>query len=633
MKIDSLTLLGSRKNYSVRFKSGFNLISGPTSTGKTSILEMIDYVLGAKKHKDYIEIRSSCSSAQLVLWLGDHKYRITRELFNFHTPVIVEEWDEEKKKFLFYNRYEIDIPSNPKSLSAFLLEKLGMADITIKGQNLSFRDLYKYCYLKQTEIDNENIMRESDWVHNIKRKATFEIIFNVYDELLEEYKRTLENRKKEIEELSIRLSGIEEFLKNVEIGTLIECNNVQNKLRKELKETEEKLDKLKKSKGNMTPEAIGLREEIENCRNTINHLKSRKNDQTQYINKLKLLYNQYSSEIEKKELAIQGYLTFNKYEFVLCPNCLQPLTQKADATTCCLCGSEKTNDAGEVLIEKKEIQLLKRKRSELEKFITLQDKDVDGLLHDISDLNAHFSEMEMELAHLSKGYLDPVLEKIEYFNYELGRKNRELAELEKDEKMFEELDRLRSIFKEKEKVISSLKDTIKKLSENAVNKEELIQTLSETFEQILKDFQYPDLTNAFIDDKNYLPYVRGRKYSELGSLGGVTLITIAYYVSILLVGASNLYHHPNLLIIDSPRKNLGAQTTKEVESEFRDERIFNAIMQCLMKTAEDNKDNIQVIVVNNGCPEFIPKECVVAEFDSDQKDNLPKGLIDDAVNQ
>ena len=38
IKLDSLTLIGTRKNYSVQFKDGFNLISGPTSTGKTSIL-------------------------------------------------------------------------------------------------------------------------------------------------------------------------------------------------------------------------------------------------------------------------------------------------------------------------------------------------------------------------------------------------------------------------------------------------------------------------------------------------------------------------------------------------------------------------------------------------------------------
>ena len=71
IKLDSLTLIGTRKNYSVQFKDGFNLISGPTSTGKTSILEMVDYALGAKSHKSYIEIGNSCSQVELVLYIGD----------------------------------------------------------------------------------------------------------------------------------------------------------------------------------------------------------------------------------------------------------------------------------------------------------------------------------------------------------------------------------------------------------------------------------------------------------------------------------------------------------------------------------------------------------------------------------
>lgn len=179
IKLESLTLIGIRKNYSVQFKDGFNLISGPTSTGKTSILEMIDYALGSKSHKSYIEIGNSCSQVELVLYIGKEKYLIRRQLFNFTAPVIVEDWNEEKKKFLFYNRFEIDTPSNPKSLSAFLIEKAGFANISIAGQTFSFRDLFKYCYIKQTEIDNEDILGEKSWEKNFKRKATFEIIYNI----------------------------------------------------------------------------------------------------------------------------------------------------------------------------------------------------------------------------------------------------------------------------------------------------------------------------------------------------------------------------------------------------------------------------------------------------------------------
>lgn len=117
------------------------------------------------------------------------------------------------------------------------------------------------------------------------------------------------------------------------------------------------------------------------------------------------------------------------------------------------------------------------------------------------------------------------------------------------------------------------------------------------------------------------------------SLAGVSLITMAYYLTILCVGASENYHHPNLLIVDSPRKNLGAQNARnEEDEEFKDEKIFNSTIRYLYDTAENRKNEIQLIVVNNGYPEFIPKECIVAEFDADEQHGLPRGLIDDAPN-
>ena len=209
LKIESLVLVGTRKNYTVNFHDGFNLISGHTSTGKTSILEMINYALGAQSHKSYIEIGNSCSHVELIIVIGDEKFKIRRELFNFKAPVVIEDWREDKNKYLFYNRYEIDVPSNPKSLCAFLTEKLGLANISISGQTFSFRDLFKYCYIKQTEIDNEDILGEKNWTKDFKRKATFEIIFNVYDNALEEFKRALEERRQEAHDLALQITGIQ----------------------------------------------------------------------------------------------------------------------------------------------------------------------------------------------------------------------------------------------------------------------------------------------------------------------------------------------------------------------------------------------------------------------------------------
>lgn len=630
LKIESLVLIGTRKNYTVNFHDGFNLISGHTSTGKTSILEMIDYALGAKSHKSYIEIGNSCSHVELIIIIGDEKFRIRRELFNFKAPVVVEDWREEKEKYLFFNRYEIDVPSNPKSLSAFLIEKLGLANITISGQAFSFRDIFKYCYIKQTEIDNEDILEEKNWTKDFKRRATFEIIFNIYDNSLEEYKRALEERKQEAHDLALQIMGIQDFLKTVDIVDSEACKELVKSIQKEVAELSARLSEIKKGKGNMSSEAIALRRQIDEIKSKLADLDEKHRDQQQYLKKLRLLYNQYLSEVDKKELAIQGYLTFNQYEFLFCPNCLRPIARSENAEVCCLCGSEKSDDTAETLILKSEIAVLKRKANELLKFIEVEDGKYDAIIHETHELRSALSEAEIELHHLSQGYLDPLMEQIEYINYEIGLKNRRLFELEKNSKMFQEVDRLSEVFKKKENSIELLKSNIKALSANAVDKQALIEQLSSTLHDILEAFEYPKLSTAYIDDKRYLPFVRGKKYDDIGSLAGVTLITMAYYMTLLIVGSAGEYNHPNLLIIDSPRKNLGAQNTGDDDEEFKDEKIFNSTIRYLYNTAEIRKADIQMIVVNNGYPDFLPRECIVAEFDADERHNLQKGLIDDA---
>ena len=78
----------------------------------------------------------------------------------------------------------------------------------------------------------------------------------------------------------------------------------------------------------------------------------------------------------------------------------------------------------------------------------------------------------MELQQLSKDYINPYIEQIEYLNYEIGKKNRLLLELQKNLRMFEEVDRYRQLIVDKEATIQQLKDSIKNLTKNSVSKDE-----------------------------------------------------------------------------------------------------------------------------------------------------------------
>jgi len=632
LKLVRLTLIGSRKNYAVSFKDGLNFITGPTTTGKTSILEMIDYALGAKEHKDYIEIGSSCSDVELEFFIGDERFRLKRNLTDVKAAVIIEDWDEEKLSYRFLNRLEIDMPSNPRSLSAFLVEKIGLADIIIMNQQLSFRDVFKYSYLKQTEIDNEDIMRESDWVKNNKRKAVFELVFKVYDELLEQYKSTLKKRTNEKKELEISVQSVRDFLNAINVDSEQEIARRALELSAEQERLRNNLSKLKQGNKGEEPDASrALQQRISDLREKAKCARENVTEQGEYLNKLRLLYNQYSSEIHKKQLAIDGYFAFNQFEYVSCPNCLKPLHIEREATDVCfLCGCEKTTEQDELLILRKELATIKRKANELLKFIEVQESKRQGFIHAASECERSLAEAEQELNHVMADYVNPHIEQIEILNYEIGRNNRQQHELAQSVKAMEELERLEKILRDKEAAILSVKNTISGLEDNNFDKMAILANLSTAFTAVLQAFQYPKLSNSYIDTNSYLPYVRGQKYKTLGSLAGVSLITMAYYLSILIEGMDDKYCHLNLLMIDSPRKNLGAKAKQGDEEEFKDERILNNILRWMIEFCNKNAERVQLVVVNNGYPDFFPKDAIVAEFDDEGRYDLPVGLIDDA---
>lgn len=622
--IHKLRLRGARKDYEISFKKGLNYISGPTSTGKTSILEMINYALGAERHKSYIEIGETCTDVELEMEILGEKYRIIRKLFEFTLPVKVELWDEETEEYKYFDSLDIDSPSNQNSLSAFLIRKIGLGNVKVANQHLSFRDIFKYSYLKQTDIDTEDLMGEKSWISNNKRRNTFEIIFNVYDEMVASLKASLKEKTQERDDFKLQLEGVSQFIDATDIGNISGYRKRRNEVEENLVGLKDKLSLVKMNSAEENDATKELRNRIIKTKNEIRLLAEEKADQDEYITKLCLLLNQYKVDIDKSKMLLVGVPEINKYEFLVCPNCLKPLKEH-DGIHCTLCNSDMSKDVSDLLQVKKELSLLRRRHTELEKHIAVEREKSNKLEKRIDEKRNRLSEDVAELAHLQEGYVNPYIEQIEFLNFEIGKCNRQLQEIDTSLHMLEEYERLRKLMKSKEDDLSSIRKNINNLLAEQNDKAEVIKELTRVFNDYLKDFHFPKLDYGYIEEKTYLPYVRGRKYNDLGSLGGVTLIVIAYYLSIAKMTLdSDKFYHLNLLMIDSPRKNLGANATQE---EFRDEEIFNAIIRTFIQIDKECGDNIQLIVVNNGYPEFLPKDDLVVEFEPKER----IGLIDDAT--
>lgn len=620
--IEVFRLVGFNKNYEIKFKKGLNFISGPTSTGKSTILELIDYALGSDSHKSYIEVHQKCKDVEVELTLNGTLFKIRRKLFNFNLPIAVEIFDAEKNTFVHNGVYFQDSNEGQMTLSDFLLSKIGLEGVIVTNQKFSFRDLFKYSYLKQTKIDNEDIYdAENNYVLDYKRKATFEIIFDIYDKLINDLKAQLKEKKDELSNDKTKYNGISEFLKNAGVNDFSESEKVKHKINQEISGLKDRLSIIKNKSfedidNSLVKELNGV---IANEKLTILKLEKQSNEQKDYIDKLILLSNQYDKEIEKIDAAIMGINLINKYDYLYCPNCLKPFSKHTN-TDCQICGNTMDEVVENIAILRAERIRNVKKRNEIDKHIKEQERKKEIIENEIKNLSQTLSKNNRILSELTEQFINPYMEEIGLINLKIGEHYKELDELDKNLDFIKELNRLTLLLVQKQKEVDSLDAKIK-TKKSSTDKDEVLIGLSSIFSNILKSFRFPKLSDSFINTKNYLPYVRGKKYNDIGSLGAVTLITMAYYLSILLESKSEDSNHLNLLMIDTPRKNLGSSSK---EKDFQDDEIYHAVIRYLIQVCEDDND-LQLIVVNNGYPDFLPDDNLVLEFSSDGK----VGLIDD----
>src|SRR5690242_18604777 len=86
IRIHSLRLRGTARNYDVKFDreqphEDLAIVAGAGRTGKTSVLEFIDYCLGDRQHPTHAEFEEHVVAAMLEVSLNGRRHVIVRRLF------------------------------------------------------------------------------------------------------------------------------------------------------------------------------------------------------------------------------------------------------------------------------------------------------------------------------------------------------------------------------------------------------------------------------------------------------------------------------------------------------------------------------------------------------------------------
>lgn len=650
--INELIVVGHEKNYRVKFFKGVNIIYGDSATGKSSILNLIDYLLGSKKFDLYPEIEASGKYAALDVELNGTRYTIKRDIFKPNQPIEVYPCNFDSVDNHACKKY---LPSFAKSsahgeldfYSDFLLDSLDLPKIKLKESptkdnsklvRLSFRDIFKFCYVDQDTLGNKSFLKPDNYVVQTKNKEVFKYIFNALDNNLSTLEGFLSDRIRERKTIENKFNMVAEFLRESEFETLSTLDDGVTKIDQKIIEVETALTELNKS--NISDNEIYkiIKSELESISLERKNLFQKSQDIKLKIEKFTRLKNDYVNDINKFKASISARNTIGAIneEVELCPICDNTLDVSIVKERFTIDEKDKISH---------EINLLKRRIRDTESIVSQARQELDNTNSELKKLDDVESEALRLQEKNTKELTSPYLAERDMYTLQLGELKQKRKDIVNRLKVRNQHKHLSTNIKSLEIRIGKLQEEIDNLKKTAPSMVDVLSDLGDYLDNYLKFVKIKSPRDISFDPVSFSAKVRGIEYSNLTSGGLRTIVSIGYLCSLLEASLESNINYPSFLMIDTVGKYLGKtkeqnyaiSSDEKVEDEIEavsDPMKYKNIYEFIIGLTEkfENRDKVsQVILVDNDVPDHIVSDLsgfIVAQYSSERANGLPVGFID-----
>jgi len=650
ININRLILVGHRKNYTTTFFPGVNIIYGDSDTGKSSILEFVNYLLGSGEIELADEVSSSVRYAVLDITINGSTFTVKRDIFKPKDrievyPCIFEECSSYYPKKFASSYSDTNAPDG--FYSDFLLDALNFPKVKIKVspsqavselKRLSFRSLFKFAYLNQDEVGGKSFLDLGNWVQATSNREVFKYIFNVLDSSITELQAEISEKYKESNRIKNKYDAVSEFLRETD-------HESPESLDAEIDQIDGQLELL------MTELAV-INKSMVSDSDTYRELKA-------YLNELALLEKSAALKIKSTSDQIDQYVRLrNDYENDIqkinsiktsasrlgeasitqapCPVCDNVVSIEDQTSSYQLNSDAMLSD---------ELKSLSKRKSNLNVLISDLQEQQRTLLKDQSVFKSDILKARDLIDTEAREMITPFLTQRDTFVQEIAKHQQIRKKLADDLKIRNQQEKIYKSYELLKASITSLEEQLEKLKQNAPDLDGILSVLGDHLNAYLKSVKIKNRTNIGIRKSTLAPVVRDRDYYKITSGGLRTITSIGYMLSLLEYSIDHDINHPRFLMLDTVGKYLGKTTKAKyaqetVASEDSQEGIsdpekYQNIYESILATA-NRADELgvpcQVILVDNDVPDsFVSRfrAYIVANFSSTQNNGLPSGLIDD----
>lgn len=568
----------------VTFGPGLNVLYGASNTGKSFIVETIDFMLGGKPPLRDIPERVGYDLVLLGIdTFGGEAFTLWRSMdgggFRLYEGIHQVPPVSDVPHKLLDDQHSERSDSN---LSSFLLDLCGLGGKRVRRNSrnetnsLSFRNIARLMIVNETEITQQNSpLFDGNPIANTPNLATFKLLLTGADD-----SALVASSKREPEELSrdAQLQLLDQLLDDYR-ARLKDLTNSP----KELAEQLEKIDASLRQQAEQVntteaafQQAAGRRREL---RKKLEESRERRAEVGALLARFDLLDRHYASDIERLRAIEEGGTLFNVLGSGHCP----------------LCGAAPVHHRSDVECDGDIDAVVQAARKEIAKIEVLRDElaaTVRNLKREGANFDKKMPVAVQELDQISAavdGLISPKLSKLRASYSEFADKRAEVREALALYATVQDMERRRAAL---EKGVEEEKAGVLTSADVPTT---VAYSFAKTIEAILTSWHFPEAGDVHFDSKTRDLVIAGKSRSAFGK--GLRAIThAAFTLGLLAFCRSRQTPHTGFVVLDSPL--LAYREPDGTEDDLRGTDLQAQFYAYLESLPSDT----QVIVVENTDP-------------------------------
>lgn len=584
IQIRNISFLGARVAPAfIGFDQSLCVVCGASDTGKSFLVEAIDFLLGGKELRGipeldgYDKARIAIESSEKGLWTFERSieggnYRIFEG--NIEAATDAKESGTMKMKHA---------AGKEDNISGWLLGAIDLLSKYVRKnasgdcRSLSFRDIARLIIVNEQEIIRQDSpFLTGQYVSKTAEKSTLKLMLTGADDSAivpaDARKQSESNDQAKVELLEQWISDVEDEVTEHGFGRE-ELIEQLEKLEKSISSSREQLQLTQSQLNEMTTQ----RREVVKNREAI---KDRIDDIADMLERFDLLKAQYVTDLHRLMAIEESGSLFVHHERLPCPLCgaspeAQHSTEECDVDVESI-----------VIAAAAEMEKIKRLASDLDSTVTALHDESARLTEDLIGIENQFNVIDSEI----KSAIAPELSDMQSTYSEfVDTRSRVISHLS----VFNRLDKLlaqrEELFGDTEEAEAGDQKISTKLST------QVLHDFSKTVERILEAWDFPDTGSVHFDEATMDFVINGKLRGNRGK--GLRAIThAAATLGLLEFCKERSLPHPGFVVLDSP---LLAYYKPEGEG---DSLQGTSLKQKFYKYLIEEHSDSQVIIVENEHP-------------------------------